>query len=148
MIAAYLTSVQNIWPKPMLLEPSNQTGAALGDAGADASERAAHALPVRIHGAMSRCLRQLQRRLRWAPELEARRFSLRYDTPGPWILNGARCGSCVRFRDLAAALAFARDDSGAGEADIEFWVDGLYIFVHQKRGWPHRLCAPAGTARP
>jgi hypothetical protein len=75
--------------------------------------------------------------------MEIRRFSLRCDALGPWILSGARCEGSVRFRDLAAALAFARDDSGAEEADIELWVDGLYIFVHQARGWPHRLCAPA-----
>jgi hypothetical protein len=78
--------------------------------------------------------------------MEIRHFSLRYDAPGPWILSGAQRESCVHFLDLAAALSFARDDSGAEEADIELWVDGLYIFVHQSRGWPHRLCAPATSA--
>src|SRR5271155_4690318 len=79
--------------------------------------------------------------------MEIRRFSLRYDAPGPWILSGAQRESCVHFRDLAAALSFARDDSGAEEADIELWVDGLYIFVHQWRGWPHRLCASTTSGR-
>jgi hypothetical protein len=78
--------------------------------------------------------------------MEIRHFSLRYEAPGPWILSGARCEGCMHFRDLAAALSFARNDSGAEEADIELWVDGLYIFVHQSRGWPHRLCVPAKSA--
>jgi len=78
--------------------------------------------------------------------MEIRRFSLRYDAPGPWILSGVRCEDSLRFRDLAAALSYARTDADAEEADIELWVDGLYIFVHQARGWPHRLCVPATNA--
>ena len=76
--------------------------------------------------------------------MKIRRFSLRYDAPGPWILSGARCEASLRFGDLAAALSYARTDADAEEADIELRVDGLYIFVHQAQGWPHRLCVPSG----
>ena len=128
---------------------SHQIGISLGGTGASAGSRewAAHPLPVRVRRAVSRCLHQLRHRLRCVPDMEIRHFSLRYDAPGPWILTGARCEACAHFRDLAAALSFARDDAGAGEAEIELWVEGLYIFVHQARGWPQRLCAPATTAR-
>jgi hypothetical protein len=80
------------------------------------------------------------------PETEIRHFSLRYDAYGAWTLSRAGCETSIHFRDLTAALSFARDDADAGEADIELWVEGLYIFVHQARGWPQRLCAPAPTA--
>lgn len=69
-----------------------------------------------------------------------RRFSLRCDRAGNWILTGALSDEFVQFTDLPAALSFARADADAGEADIELWVDGLYIFVHQAKGWPHPLC--------
>lgn len=91
-------------------------------------------------------LLELRRRRGRVPDMEVRRFSLRYDAPGPWILSGARSEGCVHFSDLAAALSFARNDASAEEADIELWVDGLYIFVHQSRGWPHHLCTRATTA--
>ena len=123
-------------------------GVALGISGAGtySHRRTSHTLAGRIRGAVSRCLRQLRQRFRSVPATEIRHFSLRYDARGAWTLNGARCQTSIRFRDLAAALSFARDDADAGEADIELWVEGLYIFVRQTRGWPQRLCAPAPTA--
>jgi hypothetical protein len=132
----------------MSLKLREQMGVSLPVTGASADpcEQAAGSLAARIHRAMSRCLHPLRCRLRWVPDMEIRHFLLRYDAPGPWILSGARCEDSVHFPDLAAALSFARDDASAEEADIELWVDGLYIFVHQSRGWPHRLCAPATSA--
>jgi hypothetical protein len=137
----------------MVPEMRNETGISPAAAGASADpcEPATRPYAAGFHGTMSRYLHSLRRRWRWVPDAEIRHFSVRYevryDAPGPWILSGARCEGCVHFHDLAAALSFARDDSGAGEADIELHVDGFYIFVHQSRGWPHRLCAPATSAR-
>jgi hypothetical protein len=47
------------------------------------------------------------------------------------------------FADLAGALAFARNIAGGRAADIELWVDGLYVFVQQTEGWPHRITGAA-----
>jgi hypothetical protein len=114
-------------------------------ANAYSRRRLSQTMAGRIHGAVIQCLHRLRRRSRRGPVMEIRHFFLRYDAPDAWTLRGARCETSLQFRDLAAALSFARDDSDAGEADIELWVEGLYIFVHQTRGWPQRLCAPAGT---
>lgn len=46
----------------------------------------------------------------------------------------------VEFDNLPTALSFARADADATEADIELWMGGTYVFVHQPTGWPHRLC--------
>jgi len=131
----------------MFLEPRDQTGVSLAvrDRHAGRCERGARLLAESVQGAITRCLGPLKRRLSHLSDMETRRFAVRYDAPGPWILSGARSADVMQFPDLAAALSFARDDSGAGEADIELWIDGLYIFVHQSRGWPHRLCVPAKT---
>ena len=72
-----------------------------------------------------------------------RRFSFSCAGSGEWTVEGARAAPRARFGDLPSALAFARADSGAEEALIELRVGGLYVCVHQKKGWPHRICAPA-----
>ena len=51
----------------------------------------------------------------------------------------------VEFYNLPEALSFARADAEDGEADLELWIDGLYIFVHQDKGWPHRICNMAAA---
>ena len=71
------------------------------------------------------------------------RFCLTRDTAGIWTLTGPSSEPATRFSDLAVAIAFAREDAGAAAADIELWADGFYVFVHQTKGWPHRICAPA-----
>ena len=70
-----------------------------------------------------------------------RRFSLRRTAAGAWTLTGALSDECVQFDDLPTALSFARADAEAGESDIELWIEGLYIFVHQDEGWPHPICS-------
>ncbi len=75
------------------------------------------------------------------------RFSVTRDANGIWIVSGGSRQAPAHFHDLAGALCFARDDAGGGEADLEFWVEGFYIFVHQTEGWPRRICAPPPTAR-
>jgi hypothetical protein len=58
------------------------------------------------------------------------------------------CGACllstpvdaaVQFDSLTTALASARVTAADAEADIEIWMDGLYMFVHQPQGWPRRI---------
>jgi hypothetical protein len=75
------------------------------------------------------------------------RFSLICDARGIWTVTGATDMKPVRFRDLPAAVEFARTDASGSEADIELWADGLYMFVHQKKGWPHCLYARAPERR-
>jgi len=74
-----------------------------------------------------------------------RHFSLDCDTGGHWSVAGAqRPHGC--FDDLASALDFARRDSDAAEAVIELRVGGLYVCVHQPKGWPQRMCGSPRAA--
>jgi hypothetical protein len=73
-----------------------------------------------------------------------RRFSFSSDARGVWTLTGTVGKKPTQFCNLPAALEFARKDAGGEEADIELWAEGLYMFVHQEKGWPHCLCAPEG----
>jgi hypothetical protein len=68
-----------------------------------------------------------------------RRFSITGDG-GRWALEGVGRRLPLLFADLASALAYARRDSDAAEATIELRVDGVYVCVHQPRGWPRRIC--------
>lgn len=73
------------------------------------------------------------------------RFRFTRDATGAWILTDPSCEPGIHFSDLAVALSFARREAAGAEADIELWADGLYIFVHQPRGWPHVVCVPRGV---
>ena len=75
------------------------------------------------------------------PPRPRRRFSLRRNAAGAWALIGVLSDECVEFEDLPTALSFARADAEADESDIELWIEGLYIFVHQDKGWPHPICS-------
>ena len=75
------------------------------------------------------------------------RFSLTCDACGIWTLTGTGGTKPVHFRDLPAAVEFARKEACGGEADIELRAEGLYVFVHQKKGWPHCLYARAPERR-
>jgi hypothetical protein len=75
------------------------------------------------------------------------RFSLICDARGAWTLTGTAGKQPLHFCDLPEAVEFARKDACGGEADIELWADGLYMFVHQEKGWPHCLYAPAPGRR-
>lgn len=68
------------------------------------------------------------------------RFALSRNAAGQWSIEGGLPGSPPSFDDLASALAFARREVDAAEAMIELRVDGLYVCVHQPRGWPQRIC--------
>jgi hypothetical protein len=80
------------------------------------------------------------------PEEATRRFSLRRDRTGMWRLAGVSDACARDFPDVATALECARRISDAEAATIEMWVDGLYLCIHQPKGWPHRICAPGRTA--
>ena len=75
-------------------------------------------------------------------------FSLTCDARGIWTLTGTGGTKPVHFRDLPAAMEFARKEACGGEADIELRAEGLYVFVHQKKGWPHCLYARVPERRP
>jgi hypothetical protein len=75
------------------------------------------------------------------------RFSLTCDARGAWTLTGTADKKPLRFCDLPEAVEFARKEARGGEADIELWAEGLYMFVHQERGWPHCLYAPTPRRR-
>ena len=74
-----------------------------------------------------------------------RRFTLVREYGG-WTLRGASEHSTIEFPDLPEALAYAREDARAEAADIELWVDGLYLSVHQAPGWPHPICGVSARA--
>jgi hypothetical protein len=75
------------------------------------------------------------------------RFSMTSDARGMWTLTGAAGKEALHFCDLPDAVEFARKEARGGEADIELWADGLYMFVHQEEGWPHCLYARAPGQR-
>ena len=74
------------------------------------------------------------------------RYSLTSDTGEMWTLRGTAGKAPIHFCNLAAALDFARKDAEDREADIELLAGGLYMFVHQTHGWPHRLCREQKSA--
>jgi hypothetical protein len=75
------------------------------------------------------------------------RFSLICDAHGNWTVTGTTGTKPLCFRDLPAAVEFARQEACGREADIELWAEGLYMFVHQTKGWPHCLYARAQGRR-
>ena len=83
---------------------------------------------------------------RVSSEETIRRFSLSRDRTGMWKLAGVSYACACSFPDLATALDCARQASNAEAATIEMWVDGLYICIHQPKGWPQRICAPGPAA--
>jgi hypothetical protein len=83
---------------------------------------------------------------RVSSEEAIRRFSLSRDRIGMWKLAGVSYACACSFPDLATALDCTRQASNAEAATIEMWVDGLYICIHQPKGWPQRICAPGRAA--
>jgi len=75
-----------------------------------------------------------------------RHFAISCGAGGRWTLEGCTASAPASFDNLAAALAFARGDSNAGEATIELRVDGLYVCVHQPKGWPQRIRGKTAAA--
>jgi hypothetical protein len=72
------------------------------------------------------------------------RISLSHDV-GNWRLDGVSIGEACRFSDLADAIEYAREATGAAESLIELRVNGQYVCsIHQKMGWPQRIAFRSG----
>lgn len=69
---------------------------------------------------------------------EVLRFRIDIQPSGACLLS-TPVGAAVQFDSLTTALASARVTAADAEADIEIWMDGLYMFVHQPQGWPRRI---------
>ena len=66
------------------------------------------------------------------------------DPVGIWSIKGLPGQSVVEFEGLSEGLEYAKRECASVPAVIELFVDGLYLVVYQKRGWPHQLCRSAG----
>ena len=71
-------------------------------------------------------------------ENEVLRFRIDIQSSGACLLS-TPVDAAVQFDSLTTALASARVTAADAEADIDIWMDGLYMFVHQPQGWPRRL---------
>jgi hypothetical protein len=69
---------------------------------------------------------------------EVLRFRIDIQPSGACLLS-TPVDAAVQFDSLTAALASARVTAADAEADIDIWMDGLYMFVHQPQGWPRRI---------
>ena len=73
------------------------------------------------------------------------RFQIHHCDPvGIWSIKGLPGQSVVEFEGLSEGLEYAKRECASVPAVIELFVDGLYLVVYQKRGWPHQLCRSAG----
>jgi|SRR5580704_7594280 hypothetical protein len=69
------------------------------------------------------------------------------DVWGTWSVHGLSPVPVSHIPSLSASLDYARKECAAAPATIELVTDGLYLVVHQERGWPRQLLAPE-TNRP
>jgi len=69
------------------------------------------------------------------------------DVWGTWSVHGLLPLPVSRLPSLSASIDYAREECAAAPATIELLIDGVYMVVHQERGWPRRLLAPE-TGRP
>jgi hypothetical protein len=73
------------------------------------------------------------------------RLQIRHcDQAGIWSIKGLPGQSVAGFENLSEGLEYAKRECASAPAVIELFVDGLYLVVYQKRGWPHQLCRSAG----
>jgi hypothetical protein len=56
-----------------------------------------------------------------------------------WSVHGLSPGPVSNLPSLSASIDYARAACEAAPATIELVVDGMYIVVHQERGWPRPL---------
>ena len=66
------------------------------------------------------------------------RFRIDMEPSGACLLS-TPVNAAVQFDSLTTALASARVTAADAEADIDIWMDGLYMFVHQPQGWPRQI---------
>jgi hypothetical protein len=82
------------------------------------------------------------------------RLKICRDIWGMWSVEHLTPVPVSHFPSLSAAIEYARKACGAAPATIELFVEGMYLVVHQERGWPRQLIAadtlrqrPAGAER-
>jgi len=63
------------------------------------------------------------------------------DAWGTWSVHGLSPVPASHFPSLSASIDYARKSCNAAPATVELFVDGMYIVVHQERGWPRQLVA-------
>jgi hypothetical protein len=68
------------------------------------------------------------------------RLTISREQDGEWLFKGLPNHPDRRFHDLSKGLAWAERECSAAPAQIEIRIDGFYIFVEQKRGWPRKIC--------
>jgi hypothetical protein len=69
------------------------------------------------------------------------------DVWGTWSVHGLSSVPVSHLSSLSASIDYARKACDAAPATLELIVDGMYMVVHQERGWPRSLFArePRGT---
>jgi hypothetical protein len=67
------------------------------------------------------------------------------DSCATWSVHGLSSVPVPHLPSLSASIDYARTACGAAPATIELVVDGMYIVVHQDRGWPRQILAPEIT---
>ena len=71
------------------------------------------------------------------------------DVWGTWSVHGLASVPASNLPSLYASIDHACKACDAAPATIELFVDGMYIVIHQERGWPRPLFAPkTDPARP
>jgi hypothetical protein len=63
------------------------------------------------------------------------------DVCGTWSVHGLSLEPVEGLPSLSASIDYAREACDAVPATIELVVDGMYIVIHQERGWPRSPCA-------
>jgi hypothetical protein len=66
------------------------------------------------------------------------------NTCGTWTVQGLSPEPASNLPSLSASIDYARTACDAAPTTIELFVDGMYIVMHQKRGWQRPLFASQG----
>ena len=67
------------------------------------------------------------------------RLQIIEEPEGTWSVYGLPEHPVARLGSLSASVDYACKGCSAAPATIELLTEGLYIVVHQRRGWPRRF---------
>jgi hypothetical protein len=70
------------------------------------------------------------------------------DNWATWSVHGLSLVPVSDLPSLSASIDYAREACGAAPATIELVIDGMYIVLHQDRGWPRQIVAPETALTP
>ena len=73
------------------------------------------------------------------------RLKIYRETCGSWSVHGPSPMSISTLPSLSASIEYARKACNADPATLELFVDGMYLVVHQERGWRRQLVPPKPT---